>query len=117
MGGLKGHEWKWSSACDNAVKQCNDLLLSQKVLVHSDSRKPLRLATDASPFGVGAVLSHVMENGEEKPIAFASRTLLSRTGRSGSGERRREAARGGAKRKRREAETDGLCTDGTDSFI
>ena len=74
---IKGHEWKWSSACGNAVKQCNDLLLSQKVLVHYDSRKPLRLATDASPFGVGAVLSHVMENGEEKPIAFASRTLSS----------------------------------------
>ena len=74
---IKGREWKWSSACDNAVKQCNDLLLSQKVLVHYDSRKPLRLATDASPFGVGAVLSHVMENGGEKPLAFASRTLSS----------------------------------------
>ena len=30
---------------------------------------------DASPYGHGAVLSHQMPNGEEKPVGFASRTL------------------------------------------
>eukprot|EP00118_Oscarella_pearsei_P024141 m.300291 g.300291 ORF g.300291 m.300291 type:complete len:130 (+) comp40793_c0_seq1:1576-1965(+) len=33
------------------------------------------LARDASPYGVGAVISHLVPNGEERPIAFASKTL------------------------------------------
>ena len=72
----KDRKWKWYPECDKAIEQCNKLLLSQQVLVH-ESRKPLGLATDASPVGVGAVLSHTMKNVDEKPIAFASRTLSS----------------------------------------
>jgi hypothetical protein len=43
------------------------------VLTHFDDRLPL--VCDASPYGLGAVLSHRMPNGEEKPVGFASRTL------------------------------------------
>ena len=45
------------------------------VLTHYDPERPLKLAYDASSVGVGALLSHVMEDGSERPIAFASRTL------------------------------------------
>ena len=33
------------------------------------------LAADASSYGVGTVISHMLPSGEETPIAFASRTL------------------------------------------
>ena len=33
------------------------------------------LACDRSPYQINAVISHIMENGEEKPIACASCTL------------------------------------------
>ena len=34
-----------------------------------------RLACDASPYGIGAVLSHCMSDCQDKPIAFTSRSL------------------------------------------
>ena len=50
-------------------------IASDLVLTHFNPALPLRLASDASPYGIGAVMSHVLPNGTERPIAFASRTL------------------------------------------
>ena len=51
------------------------LLESAEVLVHFDTTKEIILACDASPYGVGSVLSQVMDDGQEHPVGFASRTL------------------------------------------
>jgi transposase InsO family protein len=67
--------WKWSAECQKAFDFCKDALTSDSLLVHYDSKKKLKLACDASSYGVGAVLSHELENGEERPIAYASRTI------------------------------------------
>jgi hypothetical protein len=38
-------------------------------------KKPIRLARNSSSYGIGAIISHVMEDGKERPIELASRTL------------------------------------------
>ena len=45
--------------------------------MHFDPTLPVRVATDASPYGMGAVLSHQLPDGSEHPVAFASRALSS----------------------------------------
>ena len=71
----KGTKFDWCTDCQAAFKKVKNLIASDQVLTHYDPRLPVRLASDASPYGIGAVLSHVYPTGEERPIAFASRTL------------------------------------------
>ena len=47
------------------------------LLIHFDLQKSLVLACDVSPYGVGAVLSHILPDGSEKPITYSSSTLSS----------------------------------------
>ena len=50
------------------------MILNAGILVHYDVNLPITLQCDASPYAVGAVLSHIIDD-EERPVAFASRTL------------------------------------------
>ena len=45
--------------------------------MHYDGNRELRLACDASSYGLGAVIGHVLDNGRERLIGYASRTLSS----------------------------------------
>ena len=73
----KNQRWKWNTEQIRAFERSKTLLQSATVLVHYDQNKKLTVSCDASPYGVGAVLSHEMPDGSERPIAFASRTLTS----------------------------------------
>jgi hypothetical protein len=72
---LGNQKWKWTAECEESFKQAKKLLSSTPVLTYYDTEKPLQLACDASPYGIGAVISHVMPNGNEQPVGFASRSL------------------------------------------
>ena len=71
----KGVPWNWTKECQNAFETCKQLISEDSCLVPYNPKRPIKLDCDASSTGVGAVLSHIMEDGQERPIAFASRTL------------------------------------------
>ena len=71
----QGVQWKWTQECAEAFRQAKQSLSSEPVLAHYNPQLPLRLAGDASCYGIGAVLSHQYPDGTERPIAYASRTL------------------------------------------
>ena len=69
--------WEWSTACEAAFTEAKRLLASAPVLAHYNPSLPIRLAGDASAYGIGAVISHVLPDGTERPVAYTSRTLTS----------------------------------------
>ncbi|XP_054259367.1 uncharacterized protein K02A2.6-like [Macrosteles quadrilineatus] len=72
----KDHPWVWSEVCSKTFQESKSWVLDSSLLVHYDVKKPIVLTCDASPRGVAAVLSHLID-GQERPIAFASKTLSS----------------------------------------
>ena len=68
-------QWEWSYQQEQSFQEVKQLLSSPNVLVHFDDQKPIVVACDASPFGIGAVLSHILEDGTEHPVAYTSRSL------------------------------------------
>ena len=68
-------KWIWGLEQQHCFEKTRKMILSAKVLVHYDPNKPLILHTDASQYGLGAVMSHIMEDGSEHPVGFVSRTM------------------------------------------
>ncbi|XP_011166545.2 uncharacterized protein K02A2.6-like [Solenopsis invicta] len=74
---LLSDPFTWTQSAKVAYEDIKQTLISPLVLIPYDPSLPLVLATDASKIGLGAVLSHKLSNGQEHPIAYASRTLNS----------------------------------------
>ena len=74
----KNAKWSWSRDCQKTFQETKEALSGRRVLAHYDPNQALKIATDASAYGIGAVLSQVDEHGTERPVYFASRTLTDR---------------------------------------
>lgn len=70
----KTTEFIWSDQCDEAFRSLITKLTEAPILTYPTTTDEFVLDTDASNTGIGSVLSQI-QNGEEKVIAFASKTL------------------------------------------
>ena len=65
-------KWQWDEDQEKSFNDLRTMLASTSVLTHYKSDVKLELDCDASSVGIGAVLSHIFDSGEEKPILYAS---------------------------------------------
>jgi len=74
---LLRHDTKflWSDKQQLAFETLKNNIVNACTLIFPDFTKPFTLRTDASDAGLGAVLSQMSTDGNELPIAFASRSL------------------------------------------
>ena len=63
--------------CQRSFDNAKSMLTSSNVLWHYDPSLPIKMAGDASAYGIGAVISYVLPDGSEHPVAFASCSLSS----------------------------------------
>ena len=68
----------WSSGCAEAFEALKRYLCTSPVLKCPNFERPFVLQTDASDWGVGAVLSQKDDDDNEHPVAYFSKKLLPR---------------------------------------
>ena len=71
----KGVDYTWTPMCQSAFQSLKETLAYAPVLAFPSELGSLILDTDASEIGLGVVLSQIQDDGSERVLSFASRTL------------------------------------------
>ena len=66
--------WKWEERQQRSFNELRCALTSDKVIAHFVTGADTQLRVDASPVGLGAILTQTVD-GITRPVAYASRTL------------------------------------------
>ena len=82
----KDSDWNWTEQCQAAFEKVKASLTTSPVLSHFSSLASTFVTCDASSTALGAVLSQEVD-GQEKPIAYASRALTDAEKKYSVGER------------------------------
>lgn len=70
----KRNKFQWTLDCEEAFQKIKDALVSASILATPDFEQPFYLQTDASAYGIGAVLFQ-RRNEQEHVISYLSRAL------------------------------------------
>lgn len=70
-------EFDWGKEQEEAFVKIKQKITDSTFLLHYNPDVPVVQATDASDYGLGAVIYHVYPDGKERVIAYASRSLTS----------------------------------------
>lgn len=70
----KNRKWQWTENCQQAFQRLKECLVSAPILTCPDFEQPFVVQTDASAYGLGAVLTQTHQ-GKEQVICFLSRSL------------------------------------------
>ena len=71
----KGVKYEWTQAQQQAFEQVKDAIMADCLMAYYDPHKKTTLTVDASPYGLGAILSNVEKDGTAWHVAYASRSL------------------------------------------
>ena len=66
---------EWTEEYQIAFEKLKDLCTSTPILAYADYRKPFQLQTDANDLRLGSVLYQKNDEGHQRVIAYASRSL------------------------------------------
>ena len=69
------NQWCWNSPQQQAFEAVKEELCSTRILACYHRERETVSSSDASSFGLGAVLRQKQENGDWRPVAFVSRSL------------------------------------------
>ena len=72
---MKNHPISLTAAAEKAFYTLKKKCATAPVLAFADLKRPFLLKTDASKYGLGAVLQQVQEDGKYHPVAYASHAL------------------------------------------
>ena len=67
--------WKWSNGEQNSFETLKSAISDAPILSHFDYNLPVVIDTDASAYAIGAVLSQLHSDGQERVVAYYSRCL------------------------------------------
>ena len=81
--------WKWTEVEQTAFDEVKRRLTTAPIMTYYRLDADTRIVTDASPLGLGAVLQQKQDDGQYRPIYYASRKL--RDGETGYSQFEKEA--------------------------